>query len=189
MDIPDISLSAQHTASATELRIRYTIANKSGGDIYVLDGLKTLGANGQVVVSTSDYALVKNSAGDAEVLVGIAPLPANKLVAVRTMPVATRLAPGASQTRELQAVPLPLAERTPYITPDELQNAPIATVARLVLGVQFVRASVPGLVATPLPFAPAHYEVKTPQTAQDAQEVQAVLMQQEMTLRLAPGPR
>ena len=189
MDIPDVSLSAQHTASAAELRIRYTIANKSGGDIYVLDGLKLPGPNGQVIVSTSEYALVKNEAGDAEVLVGIAPLPANKLVAVRTMPVATKLAAGSSQTRELQPVPLPLTERTPYITADELQNAHVVTVQRLVLGVQFLRGSAPGLVATPLPFAPAHYDVKTPQTVQDAREVQVVLLPQAMPMRIVPGPR
>jgi len=189
MDIPDVSLAAQHTGSANELRIRYTIANKSGGDIYVLDGLKTLGANGQVVVSTNDYAVVKNAAGDAEVLVGIAPLPANKLVAVRIMPVATKLAAGGSQTRELMPVALPLTERTPYITPDELHNPEVATTPRLVLGVQFIRASAPGLVVTPLPFDAAHYDVKTPQTVQDAQEVQVVLMQQAMPLRLVPGPR
>jgi hypothetical protein len=189
MDIPDVSLSAQHVLSSSELRIRYTIANKSKGDIYVLDARRVRGANGQPAVAADLSSLVKNDAGDAEVLVGIAPLPDNKLVAVRIMPVATKLAPGASQTRELRPIPLPLTEQTPYVTTDEIANAQITTVRQVVLGVQFIRASTPALVATPLPFAPSFYDVKTPQTAEDAREVAVVLIPQAMPLRIVPGPR
>ena len=186
----DVSLSAQLTESATELRVRYTIKNSSAEDIFVLDGMRARGAGeGETVVDTSSYSLFPSGTGDATILVGIPPLPANKLVAVRIMPVATKLAPGASLSRELKPVPMPLTQRSPYVTPEELRTPETMTVQSLVLGVQFLRASVPSLVVTALPFSATHVAVKTAQTVQDAQEVQAVLQQKQMTLRVVPRPR
>lgn len=189
MDLPDVSLTAQPALSSSELRVRYTIANKSAGDIYVLDARRVRGANGQPAVATDLCSVFKNDEDDGEVLVGIAPLPANKMVAVRIMPVATKLAPGASQTRELRPIPLPLTEQTPYVTADEIARAQATTVRRLVLSVQYLRASTPSLVATALPFAPGFFDVKTPQTAEDARTATVVLSAQSMAMRVVPGPR
>jgi hypothetical protein len=186
----DVSLTAKATWSATELRVSYTIANGAEEPIYVLDGTRTRApATGQPGVATDDYSLFPSSPGEALMLVGIAPLPPNKLVAVRIMPVATKLDPGGTLSRDLRPAPLPLTERTPYITEDELRQLEETRIRQLSFAVQYFRSSTPGLEIAPLPFDATHFVVKTPHTVEDASEARAVLARNELAFHILPGPR
>jgi hypothetical protein len=132
--VSEVSLSAQHTVSTNEVRIHYTIKNGTSGDIYVLDGMPARNpSTREPVVAVGDYSLFLREPGEALILVGIPPLPKGKLVTVRNMPLATKVASGAIFTQNLLPIALPLTERSPYMTAEELRLMEATTVQRLAL--------------------------------------------------------
>jgi len=188
--LSEVSLSAQHTVSTNEVRVHYTIKNGSSGDIYVLDGMQARNpSTREPVVATGDYSLFLREPGEALILVGIPPLPKGKLVTVRNMPLATKVASGAIFTQDLLPIALPLTERSPYMTAEELHQLEATTVQRLALAVQFLQASAPQIEVASVPYDSAHVSVRTAQTVADAREVKVVLEQKEMVFRVLPGPR
>jgi hypothetical protein len=188
--ISAVSLTAQHAASTDEVRIRYTIKNGSAADIYVLDGMPASNSTTrEAFVVAGYYSLFLRDQIEAVVLVGVPPLPKGKLVTVRKIPLATRVASGADFTQELMPIPLPLTERSPYMTAEELRRLESTTVNRLSLAVQFLSASTPKIEVASVPYDATHVAVSSPRTIDDLKEVKVMIEQKDMVFRVLPGPR
>lgn len=188
--VSDVSLSAQSTITAHEIRIKYSVSNGSGGDVYVLDGLPARRPETRMpYVPAGAYSLFLGEPDDAIILVGVPPLPRNKLVSVRVMPLATKLPPGATLAQELAPITTPLTETSPYATDDELRNPEVVTVRRLVLAVQFVPAATEGLVVEAVDYDTRHVALHAPQLLAGVKELRFVVHQNDTTLRIVPRPR
>jgi hypothetical protein len=188
--ISDVSLSAQHSVSTNDVRIRYTIKNGSAGDIYVLNGMKSWNpGTREPVVLADDYSFFLRDRTEAVVLVGIPPLPKGRLVAVRSIPLATKVASGGSFTQDLRPIPLPLTERSPYMTVEDMERLEATKVQQMSLAVQYLPASAPEIEVASVAYDTAHVAVSTPNTIGDVKEIKVALEQGDLVFRMLPGPR
>lgn len=143
--VTDVTLDCVPSKDGNTLRFAYRVANKSAGDIYVLDVLPT--GEPPVADINHGYAAWLNN-GSATIHKGIPPVPGDRMVAVRLIPLGLKLAAGAVAERRLD-IPMPFAERNPYFGDLPLKEYVQQDVAEVRFVVQFLRASVEGFGAAP----------------------------------------
>ena len=168
--MPDqVTLQCVPSKEGGVLRFAYQVANRSPGDVYLLDVLPTVDATGK-------HAVADISAGYATWLIGttavidkgIAPLPADRQVFPRRVPLGCRIAPGQAVDRRLD-IPLPLAERNPYYGDLPLKDYEEREVTAVRFVVQFLRATVDGFGAEPSRFGEGLFLVYGSNTAAQAE--------------------
>ncbi|MDB4934041.1 MAG: hypothetical protein JWP87_1013, partial [Labilithrix sp.] len=141
----DLALQCALRPIADGLEITYTAKNAGSDDAYLLDLSSTPRADrSDVDVEVRPIYLTWLGGTAAHLGQGVAPLPADRQVAVRVIPLANRLARGASITRTVRLLS-PLAELGPYDPAAATPGGP--TIDRLVITLSAMRASAPGFNA------------------------------------------
>ena len=160
----DVTLDCQPTREGDTLVFPYTITNKSGGDIYVLDALPEMDpATGQPRVNLNSAVIARGEDGFAHILRGIAPLPSDRTVSVRIIPLATRLPAGGTLERRL-TVEAPMHETGPYHPDLPINKYRQRDIRGVILTVHYLAASAEGFGAVPVDFAPGLFRVFAPNT-------------------------
>jgi len=168
MTIQDIQLSCQPSRVENVLRFNYTLTNQAKHDVYVLDNFPSVDpVSKQAIVNPNDAYVSLFEEGSVYVLKGIAPLPRHS-VTVRIIPLGTKLPAGSSVVRSL-SLPLPLAEQGPYSGDLPLRSYEQREVNKVIFGVQFIRTTQEGFIATPAEFGDDVYRVQTKATVHDAE--------------------
>lgn len=165
-----ITLSCRPDRAGNKLIFPYTVANSGPADVYVMDAVRARAADGSPIVDRNAAVIWLGGDGFAHVLKGIAPLPPDKLVNVRLIPLAARLAPGASLERVLE-VPLPLAETDPYHPDLPLREYTLTEIQGVTLTVEFMRGTVEEFAAEPAPDAPDLFRVSGKHTVGQTERV------------------
>lgn len=156
---PGVTLSCQPTRDGETLVFPYTLANNTGGDIYVLDALPELDAtSGEVRVNLNTAVIARGEDGFAHILRGIAPLPRDRTVSVRIIPLATKLPQGATLERRL-TINEPLHETGPYHPDLPVDKYRLREIRGVILTAHYLAASVEGFGAAPVDFAPGLFRV------------------------------
>jgi len=151
--VRDVTLECQPTRVGSKLSFPYTITNSSDVDIYVMDAVPGVDPSTRAAVADRNSVVIYlMSDGRAHVLRGIAPLPTDRQVYMRIIPLAVKLAAGATLTRQLE-VPLPLAETSPYFPDLPLRQYEPVDLSGVRFSVEYLRSTVEGFSATPVDFA------------------------------------
>jgi len=151
--VRDVTLECQPTRVGNNLSFPYTITNSSDVDIYVMDAVPAVDpSTRQAVADRNSVVIYLMSDGRAHVLRGIAPLPTDRRVYMRVIPLAVKLAAGATLTRQIE-VPLPLAETSPYFPDLPLRQYEPVDLPGVRFSVEYLRGTVEGFSATPVDFA------------------------------------
>ena len=186
MDVAsEVTLNAECKTTPEDLRVRFSLRNNLGEDIYVLTALPKLNPETrQAIADAGAYSLFLSKPAEATVLIGVPPLPSRKLVAVRVMPLAVKLPAGGTLSHTVSPIPLPLAERSVYESAPPGSLLRRVQIERLALRVQYIKSSTPDLEVTPVSYSAEHFNVRTKKTVADIREVQANLLTKEMSLRM-----
>jgi hypothetical protein len=148
----NITLNCQSELEKHELKISYTVTNKSENDIYVLDIIPTPDPDaGKVIYDPNTVYLSWVKPSNAEIIKGVPPLP-DMPVNHRIMPVGTKLIPNKKHERVF-TLKLPLREQSPYyslLNEDEYSEA---QAKKNILTVHFVRSNIEGFEANTAPNA------------------------------------
>jgi hypothetical protein len=162
--VRDVTLECQPTRVGTKLSFPYTITNRSEADIYVMDAVPAVDPATREAVANRDSVVVHLLGdGRAHVLKGIAPLPTDRTVTVRIIPLAAKVPPGETLTRQLE-IPLPLAETSPYFPDLPLRQYELVDIPGVLFSVEFLRSTAEGFSAMPVDFAPDLYRVSARNT-------------------------
>lgn len=157
--LTDVKLECQPTRVGTKLSFPYKITNQSAADIYVMDAVPAVDpSTRQPFADRNSVVVYLMTDGRAHILKGIAPLPTDRKVTVRVIPLAAKLPPGGTLSRELE-VPLPLAEISPYFPDLPLRQYELVDISGVLFSVEFIRSTVEGFTAMPVDFAPDLYRV------------------------------
>jgi hypothetical protein len=160
----DVTLECKPTRVGTKLSFPYTITNRSEADIYVMDAVPSVDSDTRQAVANRDSVVVYLLGdGRAHVLKGIAPLPTDRSVTVRVIPLAAKVSPGGTLSRELE-IPLPLAETSPYFPDLPLRQYELVDIPGVLFSVEFLRSTAEGFSAMPVDFAPDLYRVAAKNT-------------------------
>ena len=155
-----VTLSCTLEQRSDALVFQYRVGNHSPADIYVMDADPSVDpATRRAKADREAVVIWRGAGGEANVLKGIAPLPTDRDVNVGVIPLAARVAAGATLTRSL-AVALPLTETGPYhakLARADYEPTPIPGV---VLVVELLRSSVEGFAAEPASYAPDLHVVR-----------------------------
>ena len=187
----DVMLECQPTRVGNKLSFPYTATNRSDADIYVMDAVPVVDPSTRQAVANRDSVVVYLMGdGRAHVLKGIPPLPTDRSVTVRIIPLAAKLPPGATLTRQLE-IPLPLAEASPYFPDLPLRQYELVDISGVQFSVEFLRSTAEGFSATPVDFAPDLYQVSARNTAGMTERVMCAFPTQRLTImkRLDTFPR
>jgi hypothetical protein len=186
VDARGVTLDCQPTREGDTLVFPYTITNSSGGDIYVLDALAEMDpATGQARVNLNSAVIARGEDGFAHILRGIAPLPPDRDVSVRIIPLATRVPKGGALERRL-TVELPMHEIGPYHPELPVNKYRQRDIRGVILTVHYLAASLEGLVATPVDFAPGLFRVSTPNTVGQTSSVSCELPARGLSILVRP---
>jgi hypothetical protein len=186
-DLSAVLLNAESRIENDALHIHYAIKNGSPTDIYVLNAFAASHPESkQAYVATDRYTLYFQQPDQAVILIGIPPLPEDRLVAIRVMPLAVKLAAGATLSWDMPAIPLPLIEKSAYAYAADTEILRTITINSLLLHVQFISALAEGFQAQPVAYDAKYFSVRSQQTVADAHELTAVLSYKGMVLKLLP---
>jgi hypothetical protein len=182
-----LALQCALRASGDGLELTYTARNTGTDDAYLLDltSRPRDHSNFDVEVRASYLAWLGGTV--AHLGQGIAPLPPDRTVGVRVIPLANRLAPGASVTRTLR-LPSPLAELGPYDPPASAPGGP--TIDRLIVTLSALRAPAPsapsarGFEAEEMPGHAGVFRVGTSHTVGDVERARCELAMPPTELRI-----
>jgi hypothetical protein len=158
-DARAVTLDCQPTRDGETLVFSYTITNRSGGDIYVLDALPEVDpATGQARVNLNSAVIARGEDGIVHILRGIAPLPTDRSVSVRIIPLATKLPDDEALERRL-TVAAPMHETGPYHPDLPINMYRQRDVRGFTLTAHYLAASVEGFGAMTVDFAPGLFRV------------------------------
>ncbi len=163
MDMPvgDVKFTSEISKTESGIRVKYSVRNSGGRDIYVLDAYPSVDmASRTASAETKSFYLCLREPATAFVLRGIPPLPSMP-VNVRVMPLGTKLEQNGSLAREFN-IPLPLRERSDWyyapLAPEEYLDQ---SVNHISLAVQFIRSTVENFEAKPADYAPDFFIVNS----------------------------
>lgn len=164
----DVTLSCRPSRVENSLQFGYTLVNRSGVDIYVLDAFPAVDpVTKQAVVDVDGAYVAMFEAGSAYVLKGIPPLPRQPVV-VRVIPLGSKIPTDGTLERSL-SLSLPLAEQSPYFGDLPLREYEQSDVHKVIFGIQFIRGNREGFSALAAEFGGDVYRVQTKATVQDAE--------------------
>ncbi len=155
----DLALRCHPGRAGACLTFAYAVENLAAVDLFVMDAIAIPGPEGEAAAA-DDQAVVIVLAPGGEALLGKfpAPLPPDRRIAVPVVPLARRLAPGASLDRQL-AVPLPLAETSPYFADLTLRQYEPVDILAVVFTIGFWREKEAGIAAVPVEELPDFWRV------------------------------
>lgn len=154
--------------SGNRLIFQYALHNEGPVEVYVMDAVPDRDpATG--ALRADDQAAVVILGPEGEAILGkfAAPPPLDRHMALAVMPLARLLPPGGTLEREL-AIPLPLAETSPYFPDLPLRRYEIVDIAGVVFTIGYWVAGMDNLAAAPVEDRPELFAVTTRNTARSA---------------------
>jgi hypothetical protein len=152
-----VRLEGRVAKTDAELLVGFRLQNEAGTRIYVFDAPLQLGSDQTPFVNPSGIARSERD-GCVRLIWGCPPLPAIGTFAIHHYPLATVVEPGAAFALEL-ALPLPLAEYSPYFRDAAATQTNEVTARRLEVYVQYATPR-EGLSVEPTPWARDHFHVR-----------------------------
>ena len=145
-----IRLSCQPNKAGSTLVFPYKVENHGPADVYVMHALPSV-EPGTRQARANDQAVVVLLGAAEDALLGkfIAPLPTDRRIAMPVVPLARRLPAGASFESRL-AVPVPLAETSPYFADLPLRRYEVLEVKGVVFTIGYWVAGADGMAALPV---------------------------------------
>jgi hypothetical protein len=160
MDKNDVGLTCRAAVLEGKLAMSYTVSNRAGRDIFVLDAVPAVDEKSRSAYADLNSVFICwRPPATALLMRGITPLPSDKTVVVRVIPLGTKLPPGQHLERTFE-VPLPVPERSIYYGPARPEQVEEIGINKVLLVVQFMRSTVDGFNAEPAPYAPDYYIVR-----------------------------
>lgn len=166
-----LRLSCRPGKSGNQLVFPYALHNEGPVEVYVMDATRRLDPETRAL-SADDQAAVVILGPESDAILGrfAPPPPFDRRMALPVMPLARRLPPGGTLEREL-AVPLPLAETSPYFPDLPLRRYEIVEIRGIVFTIGYWVAGVDNLAAAPLEDRPELFAVTTRNTAKSARRI------------------
>ncbi len=165
---PQVRLTCRPGKNGNVLTFDYTIENQGPGEIYAMDAIPSVKRGDPAAKADFNAAvIILNAQGDAIVGKFIAPLPTDRRVAVPVVPLARRVAGGASLQSKIE-VPLPFAETSPYFPDLLLRQYEAVEIKGVVFTIGYWPAGADNLFAAPVDYAPDLLTVMTRTTIQSA---------------------
>ena len=182
----DVTLECQPTRIGKQLSFMYEVTNHSSADLYVMDAVPSVDpSTRQAAADRASVVVYLMGDGHAHVLKGIAPLPTDRTVTLRIIPLAVKVAAGATLKRELR-VPLPLAEANPYFPDLPLRQYELVDIPGVLFSVEFLRSTTDGFSAEPVNFAPDLYRVSARNTVGMTERVSRSFPTQRLSIMKRP---
>ncbi len=155
----DLTLSCQPNRAGNILVFPYTLHNRGGVELYVMDAFPSVDPATRAARANEMAAVVILGAeGDAVIGKFIAPLPDDRRIAMPVVPLARRLAPGETLERRLE-VRMPLAEASPYFADLPLRGYEMIDIKGVAFTIGYWPASLEGFAAVPADYAPGLHVV------------------------------
>lgn len=166
-----IRLTCQPGKEGDRLIFPYQVHNEGPVEAYVMDAAPSVAGAPREANANANAVVVLHGPGE-DVTIGkfIAPLPTDRRVAMPVIPLARRLAPGASWQGRLE-IATPLAESSPYFADLPLRQYEVVEVKAVQLAIGYWLAGADGLAAAPVAYAPELYAVVTRNTGRSALRV------------------
>jgi hypothetical protein len=163
-----IRLTCRPGKTGSVLTFDYIIENQGPGEVYAMDAMPSVKRGDPTAKANPNAAVViLNAQGDAIVGKFIAPLPTDKRVAVPVVPLARRVAAGASLQGKIE-LPLPLAETSPYFPDLLLRQYEALEIKGVVFTIGYWLVGTDNLFAAPVDYAPDLFTILTRNTIQSA---------------------
>lgn len=162
---PRATLQCKPEKVGDQLVFPYTIVNDGPGDIFVSDAFHRVDPSTHIPSADRELvAIALQPDGYVLILRGVPPLPMNP-VTRRVFPLVHRLRAGERMDRRL-AVPLPLAEASPYQPYSNVRDYVLKPIEGVTLAIDWIAAGAEGLVATPAAGAEDLFSLYAPALAQ-----------------------
>ncbi len=169
--------------SVTPLEVSYTVTNGASEDAYLLDlSASPRPDRSGIDVELRPIYLSWLGGTSAHLGQGIAPLPPDRDVYARSIPLTTRLGPGASLVRTI-TLPEPLAELGPYDRP-ALAGPDDPSIDRLVITLSALRPSMTGFTRDEVPGHAGVFRVATKSTVLDVERARCEIALPRTKLRV-----
>ena len=167
----DLRLTCQPGKEGKVLVFPYKVQNQGNVDAYVMDAIASVDGSSRAAKANAQSVVVLAGPGD-DATIGkfIAPLPTDRRIAMPVIPLARRLAPGATLEGRIQ-IALPLAETSPYFGDLPLRQYEVVEIKGVVFTIGYWIAGTDGLAALPVEYAPDLFTVVTRNTARSAARV------------------
>jgi hypothetical protein len=155
----DLLLSCKPNREGNSLVFPYTLQNRGGVDVYVMDAFPSVDPASHIARANDQASVVILGAeGDAVIGKFIAPLPGDRRVALSVVPLARRLAPGETIERRLE-VQMPLAEASPYFADLPLRGYEMIDIRGVAFTIGYWSAQLEGFATAPADYAPGLFVV------------------------------
>ena len=165
---PQVRLTCRPGKNGSVLTFDYMVENHGPAEIYAMDATPSVKRGDLAAKAEPNAAVViLNAQGDAIVGKFIAPLPTDRRVAMPVVPLARRIAAGASLEGKIE-VPLPLAETSPYFPDLLLRHYEVIDLKGVVFTIGYWLAGADSLFAAPVDYAPDLFAIVTRNTIQSA---------------------
>ncbi len=166
-----LSLDCRPGKSGNLLVFPYTLTNNGPGEVYAMHALP--GADPSSGEARADDRAAIVIAGEGgEVIVGkfIAPLPSDRRIALLVVPLARRLAAGASLEGRIE-ISLPFAETSPYFPDLTLRRYEIVEVKGVEFSIGYWPSAPERMRAEPCAYAPELFEIEMREPAREARRI------------------
>jgi hypothetical protein len=148
-----LRLECHPSRSGNLLIFPYTLTNEGPGDVYAMHAFP---GSGRADEKTS--IVIASEDGDAILGKFIPSPPTDGSIAVPALPLARRLAAGASLEGRIE-IPVPLAETSPYFPDLTLRRYELVDIKGVQLTIGYWPAEPQRIFAEPCPYAPDLFEV------------------------------
>jgi hypothetical protein len=149
----ELRLECHPSRSGNLLIFPYTLANKGPYDVYAIHAFPGSG-------QANEKTLIVIASQDGDAILGkfIPPLPTDRRMAAPAIPLARRLARGASLEGRIE-IPIPLAETSPYFPDLTLSGYEMVEIKGVQLTIGYWPAEPHRIFAEPCLYAPDLFEV------------------------------
>lgn len=155
----DLSVRCQPGRAGARLTFPYVLENHGAVDLFVMDAIALPGPGGAAMIADDQVVVIRLGAGgDVELGKFPAPMPPDRRTAQPIVPLTRRMPPGSRLERAL-AVPLPLAETSPYFADLSLREYEMVDISAIVFTIGYWRAGEDDLAATPAEDLPEFWHV------------------------------
>lgn len=157
----DLSVRCQPGRAGPRLTFPYVLENHGAADLFVMDAIALPGPDGAAMIADDQAVVIRlGPGGDVELGKFPTPMPPDRRTAQPVTPLARRMPPGARLECAL-AVPLPLAETSPYFADLQLRQYEMIDISAVVFTIGYWRVGEDGLAVTPADGLPELWHVAT----------------------------
>ncbi len=137
----------------------YSLHNPGQRDVYVHDAMTSVNPETKAASANARaMSIIHSPGGDAIIGKFVPPVPSSVRPALAVIPLAHRLAAGATIERRLEA-PEPLAETSPYLPDLLLRQYEVVDIAAVVFVIGYWVSDGDGFGVTPTPYADGMFSV------------------------------